>query len=450
MIKKLIKITSIILIFLISIVFYLSFFGLKTKKFNNQITNNILKINKNINLSLSNVRYLLNPYNFTINIKTKNPQILFNEKNLRINEVQTNIALKSLINDEYLINDLQIKTDEIKINDLITLVRTFQNSPQLFILDTIIKEGLVTGNINLNFDDEGKIKENYKIKGFVKKAHLEIFNKVKLQNLNFNFDINKSLYLLEQIDMRLNNVEVTSPLIEINKKKNLFFINAEFQNDKQKFDIKELKFLFGNLFENFDFRKIEFSSKNNFSFNINKNFKLNDLKVQSIVNLNELIFNSKYIKLKPYLPNFVEEIKFEKHKIAINYSKNKFDIKGNGKISLENNLDDLSYQVMKDKKNYSFDSKINLKNNSLIIDFLDYEKKANLKSSILIKGSTNENKKLKFDLISFKEKQNEILIKNLDLSKNFKIENVESFNINYENNNKILNKIYLKKIIQIL
>ena len=445
MIKKLTKIISVILIFLFTAVFYLSFFGVKTDKFNDQITNNILKINKNINLNLSNINYLLNPFDFTVSIKTQNPQILLNNKNLRIKEVQTNISLKSLINNEYLINDLQIKTDEIKINDLITLVRTFQNSPQLFILDTIIKEGLVTGNINLNFDDEGKIKENYKIKGFVKKAHLEIFNKVKLQNLNFNFDINKSLYLLEQIDMRLNNVEVTSPLIEINKKKNLFFINAEFQNDKQKFDIKELKFLFGNLFENFDFRKIEFSSKNNFSFNINKNFKLNDLKVQSIVNLNELIFNSKYIKLKPYLPNFVEEIKFEKHKIAINYSKNKFDIKGNGKISLENNLDDLSYQVMKDKKNYSFDSKINLKNNSLIIDFLDYEKKANLKSSILIKGSTNENKKLKFDLISFKEKQNEILIKNLDLSKNFKIENVESFNINYENNNKILNKIYLKK-----
>ena len=445
MIKKLIKITSIILIFLISIVFYLSFFGLKTKKFNNQITNNILKINKNINLSLSNVRYLLNPYNFTINIKTKNPQILFNEKNLRINEVQTNIALKSLINDEYLINDLQIKTDEIKINDLITLVRTFQNSPQLFILDTIIKEGLVTGNINLNFDEEGKIKENYKIKGFVKKAHLEILNKAELQNLNFNFDINKSLYSLKQIDMRLNNIEVTSPLIEINKKKNLFFVNAELQNDKQNFDIKELKLIFGNLFENFDFRKVEFSSKNNLSFNINKKLKLNDLKVQSTINLNELIFNGKYIKLKPYLPNFTEEIKFEKHKIAINYSKNKFDIKGNGKISLENNLDNLSYQVVKDKKNYTFDSKINLKNNSLIIDFLDYEKKANLKSSILIKGSTNENKKIKFDLISFKEKQNEILIKNLNLSKNFKIEDIESFNINYENSNKVLNKIYLKK-----
>ena len=445
MIKKLIKIISVILILLTTAVFYLSFFGVKTNKLNDQIINNILKINKNINLNLNNVSYLLNPFDFTVSIKTKNPQILFKNKNLGIKEVQTNIALKSIISDEYLINDLKIKTKEIKINDLITLVRTFQNSPQLLILDTIIKDGLVTGNINLNFDNEGNVKENYKIKGSVKKAKLEILNKVKLQNLNFNFDINKSLYLLEQIDMRLNNIDITSSLTEINKKKSSFFVNAEFQNVKQKFDIKELKLIFGNLFDNIDFRKIEFSSKNNFSFNINKNLKLNDLKVKSIINLNELIFNGEYIKLKPYLPNFVEEIKFEKHKIAINYSKNKFNIKGNGKISLENNQDNLSYQIIKNKKNYSFDSKINLKNNSLIIDFLDYKKKANLDSSILIKGSIDENKKLKFNLISLKEKQNEISIKDLDLSKNFKIIDVESFNIDYENNNKILNKINLKK-----
>ena len=445
MIKNLIKIISAILIFLIIIVFYLSFFGVKTNKFNNQISNNVLKINTKISLKLSSVNYILNPYDFTINIKTKNPQISFNGKNLRIKEVQTNIALKSLINDEYLINDLQIKTKEIKVNDLIALIRTFQNSPQLFVLDTIIKDGLITGNINLNFDDDGKVKEDYEIKGFVKKAKLDILNKVKLQNLNFNFDIKKSFYSLKQIDMRLNNIEVTSPLIEISKKKSSFFINAEFQNDKQNFDIKELKLIFGNLFDEIDFGKIEFSSKNNFSFNISKNLKLNDLKVQSIINLNELTFNGKYIKLKPYLPSFVEEIKFEKHKIAINYNKNKFNIKGNGKISLENNSDDLSYQVIKDKKNYSFDSKINLKNNSLIIDFLDYKKKANLNSLILIKGNRNKNKKLKFNLISLKEKKNEILIKNLNLSNNFKIIDVESFNINYENNNKILNKINLKK-----
>ena len=91
MIKKIIKTLLVITLILIIIIFYLSFFGVKTAKFNNQINNNVLKVNKNINLSLDKVNYLLNPYNLTINIKTKNPQILLGDVKLDIKDVKTNI-----------------------------------------------------------------------------------------------------------------------------------------------------------------------------------------------------------------------------------------------------------------------------------------------------------------------------------------------------------------------
>ena len=48
-------------------------------------------------------------------------------------------------------------------------------------------------------------------------------------------------------------------------------------------------------------------------------------------------------------------------------------------------------------------------------------------------------------MINLKEKNNEISIKGLDLNKNFKIIDIKNFNINYENNRKIMNKINLKK-----
>ena len=187
MIKKIIKILLIIFLILTLVIFYLSFFGIKTDKFNTQINNSILKINKRINLNLSDVNYLLNPYNFTINIKTVNPQILLEGRNLRIKDIQTNVSLKSLINDQFSIDDLRITTNEIKVNDIIALLRVIQNSPQLFVLDTIIKDGLVSANIDLNFNKKGKIKKDYKIEGSVKKVKLNILNQFKLQNLNFNF-----------------------------------------------------------------------------------------------------------------------------------------------------------------------------------------------------------------------------------------------------------------------
>ena len=445
MIKTIIKTFSVIFLLLIIIVFYLSYFGIKTKKFNNQITSNVLKINKKINLSLNQVNYLLNPYNLTINIKTKNPQILLSGVELRIKDIKTNISLKSLIYGQFSIDDLQITTKEIKLNDVISLVRSFQNSPQLSILHKMTKGGFITANIKLNFDEIGKIKENYKIVGSIKKSKFNFLNQLRLQNFNFDFDISKNNFLLKKIDTEINNIKITSPLIKIKKDKDLFFVNGQILNDTKNFNIHELKPFFDNLFQNINLKKIDYSSIHNFSFNVNKNLKFNDLKVETTLNLKELILNGKHLKLKPYFTNFVEEIKLKKHKIIINYKKNIFHIKGNGNILLEDKSDILSYEIIKNKNNLSFDAKINLKNNSLLIDFLDYEKKVNHSSLLSIKGSLNEDDKLKFDLISLKEKNNEILIKGLDLSKNFKIIDIDNFNINYENNKKILNKINLKK-----
>ena len=51
MIKKIIKILLIIFLILVLVIFYLSIFGIKTDKFNNQINNNVLKIDKRIRLN---------------------------------------------------------------------------------------------------------------------------------------------------------------------------------------------------------------------------------------------------------------------------------------------------------------------------------------------------------------------------------------------------------------
>ena len=443
MIKRIIKTLSIIFVILALSIIYLSIFGIKTDKFNNQITNNILRINSKINLSLKDVNYLLNPYNFTINIKTTNPKILLEGRSLGIKEIQSNVALKSLIKDQFSIDDLQITTKEIKLNDIIALARVFQNSTQLFILDSIIKDGFVFANINLNFDASGKIKENFKIEGSVKKVETNIINKFRLKDFNFGFNISKNFFSLKQLDMELNDIKITSPLIEIKKKQNLFFVNGKFLNDNKNFDIEEFKLIFPILFNDIDVQKIEFSSKNNFSFDFNDKLKFNNFKIESDINLNRLTFKKTNLNLKPYLPSFVEKIKLEGHKIAINFNKNRFDIKGGGNILLEDKLDILSYQIIKDNKNLSFDTEIYIKNNSLFIDFLDYEKKEGSNSIVSIKGNLKKNNQPRFDLINLKEKDNEILINGLDLTKDLKIVDIESFNLNYKNNRNIFNKLNL-------
>ena len=442
---KIIKTLLITSLILILAIVYLSIFGIKTNKFNNQISNNISKINKKINLSLGEVSYLLNPYKFTIKIKTKNPQASIEGINLNIKDIQTNISLKALIKDQFLIDNLQISTKEIKLENVISLVRKFKNSPQLFVLDTMIKDGLVSLNINLNFDKNGNIKKNYEIKGYVKKAKLNILNQLKIQNLNLNFSINKNIYSLKRIDLNFMNTKLKSSLIEIKKEKNLFFVNGQFLNDKKDFNIEDLKSIFSDVFNDIDIKEIEFSSENSFSFNINKNLKLNNFKIESVINLNQLISNQKNLKLKTYLPSFNEKIKLDGHKILINYNKNKLDIKGGGNFSFEDKTDNISYQITKDKDNFSFNLKTKLKNNSLLLNILDYKKKEGLNSLVSIKGNFSNKKKLTFDFISLEESDNKILIKGLDLSKRFKIIDIKNLSINLKNSKKVSNKFQLKK-----
>ncbi len=443
--KRIIKILIILIITLATIVIYLSIYGIKTEKFNNEIKKNVSKINKNINLSLNEVNYLLNPLNFSINISAKNPTILLEDKNLDLSNVTTNISLKSFINDQFSIDDLKISTKEIQIKDLISLTRTIKGSPQLFVLDTVTKAGLISANINLMFDFDGKIKKNYQIDGIVKKAKFDIFNQVEIKNLNFLFDIRKNHLTLKKVETDINNIKLKSPSIKVEEKKNIFFIDGKVINDQQSFDINKLEPILGELLNTIEIEKIDFNSINTFSFNVNKKLKLKDLKVETNLSLKNLEIVKNPLNLKIFLPNYTKQVKLEDHKIKIKLTKDILDIKGEGDIYIGDELEKLSYNIINNDGKIAFDTKLNIKNNPLIINFLDYKKKKGDSSDILLKGIYKKNEELILQTISITEKNNQILIKDLLFSKNLKIKDLDYVKLDYRNKNNLINKIELKR-----
>ena len=443
--KRIVKILIILIITLATIVIYLSSYGVKTDKFNKEIIKNVSKINKKINLSLNEVNYLLNPLNFSINISTKNPKILLEDKSLDLKDITSNISLKSFISNQFSIDDLKISTKEIKIKDLISLTRAVEGSPQLFVLDNITKEGLISTDINLKFDLDGEIKNNYQITGTVKKAKFNIFNKVEIDDLNLSFNISNNQLTLKKIETNLNSIKLKSPLIKIEKKKDIFFIDGEVANKEQNFDINKLKPIFGDLPNNIEIEKIDFNSVNIFSFNVNKKLKLNNLKLETNLNLENFQIVKNPLNLKTFLPNYTEQIKFKDHKIKIKLTKSIFDIKGGGDIYIGDQSEQLSYSVIKDGTEITFDTNLNIKNNPLIINFLDYKKKKENSSEILLKGIYKKNKELILKDISITEKNNQILIRDLLFSKNFKIKDLSYIKLNYRNKNDLLNNLELKK-----
>jgi hypothetical protein len=445
MTKKIIKILSFIILLLVLLIVYLSFIGIKTVKFNEIITDKVSQTNKKLKLDLKDIKLLLNPLTFTASIITKDPLIFLGGNKLQIRSIKTNISLNSLIFDEFSLEDLHILTEPVTLNDIILLVRSFKNSTELFLLDKIIKDGFLVADIKIKFDKEGNVKKDYQINGFIKNGNLNFLNQFKANNLNLNFDINKNQYSLTNLSVEINDVKFDSPLIEIKEKKNLFFVKGKILNNERNFSRDELDNIFVSLFNIPSIKKVRFSSENDISFDVNKKFKFNNLSIKSNINIEELIVKNNFINLKSYLPDLDEFINFEKHKITINYNKNKIDIKGEGKILFKKKFDLINYRLLKKNDELIFDTRTNLKNNKLLIDFLNYEKKENLDASILIKGNLKKNKKINLDLVSLVENNNKITFKKLNLQKDFKIISLDSFNFNYLNNKKKRNQLLLKK-----
>ena len=445
MIKKIIKSLLLIVLLLILIVAYLSFFGIETNKFNNKIKTEIYKINRNINLELNTVKFLFDPINLSFYVKTLEPEIRVKTKKLKLELIKTNISLQSFIKNEFLIKNLQLSTKAIKLNDIVKLIRSFENSVELFILDQVIKEGFLVGDININFDSNGNIKNDYRIKGFIKNAKLEILKDYSIENLNLLFNIRRDEFLLKNIVTKFNQIKLTSPSVLIKEKKNAFHIKGTILTKQKNIDNNLLNKLFKDSFKQLDVENINLKSSNNFTFNINKKFKISNFNLKSKINLNNLDYKNDLLKIKDYLPNFKKLISLKDHRITINYNMNQFSINGEGKILIGDKLDFLNYKIKKKQNEYVFDTNIYLIKNSLLVDFLNYKKEENTKSLISLNGVYKINKKIRFNKITLEENNNKFLIKNLNLDKKLKFVNLELLDFDYKNNNKIKNKFNKKK-----
>ena len=71
------------------------------------------------------------------------------------------------------------------ISNLVSLIRKIQNTPELYVLEKTLKKGFLIFDLDLEFDSNGKVKDNYKFTGFIKNTELQLSKKYKLNKINF-------------------------------------------------------------------------------------------------------------------------------------------------------------------------------------------------------------------------------------------------------------------------
>ena len=442
MTKILLKFGIYLGIILFSIVFYLAYFGIETKNFNNIIEEKILKTNPNLRVELKKIKIFLNLKDLSFNLTTIEPKLYLENNLISLEKISTNLSIDSYLKDTFAIKNIQLSSSEIDIKNLIKFARSYNNNAQLFILEKIIKNGSIKINFKAEFDANGTIKDNYTLSGLVENTNIKLLNKDKINNINFSFNVTKNQYYFEKINLKLKELDLNSKRFSLLKKKDVFFAEGEFENTKQKISLDVLALLIKNIdFNNLNINKLIFASKNLISFEIGKNLKFSNLKINSKIALDELFFKPKNLDFY----KFEEQIKFKKNILNIDYNKKNWSLSGKGSYSLEKKFDDINYYISGDGKILKFKNSIHLNSVPVEIKQLYYKKNENSDAIINFEGEYKKNNFLKLKNFEYNENENFLKISNILLDQNFKIVSLDKFNLNYKNLNNKENNFLITK-----
>ena len=435
----------ITILFLIFITLtYLSIFGVETDKFNSQITEKIRKFDKNLEVELKEIKLILDPFQFKLQAKTIGTNLINQSKKIEIENIKTQLSLKSLIEDKFSIENLEISSKSLELKNLISFLRSFQNTPELFIMEKAIKKGYLIADIKLEFDSNGNIKNNYEINGIVKDVELNVLKKYNLHKLDFIFDYSRNNFLVKDLNFKFDKIGISSEKVSIKKKNDDFFVDGTFAHKKSDLYKRNIDLLVKPFLPNFEIEKISLTSNNNFSFEIQKGFKFENFKINSEILVHELIIPNN-LKLKRFFPKQKKTISLLDQKIKLQYEKNNFTIEGNGNLNYQNENDDIEYFFSNKNKTENFEITLKIKDNPFKVDYLNYKKKEKNEVILNFKGSKNRNNELVIETFNLNEDENYIKIKDLVFNEKFQISRLDEVNLDYLDDDKQKNSIRLKR-----
>ena len=435
----------ITILFLIFITLtYLSIFGIETDKFNSQITEKIRKFDKNLEVELKEIKLILDPFQFKLQAKTIGTNLINQSKKIEIENIKTQLSLKSLIEDKFSIENLEISSKSLELKNLISFLRSFQNTPELFIMEKAIKKGYLIADIKLEFDSNGNIKSNYEINGLVKDVELNVLKKYNLRKLDFIFDYSRNNFLVKDLNFKFDKIGFSSEKVSIKKRNDDFIVDGTFAHKKSDLDKRNIDLLVKPFLPNFEIEKISLTSNNNFSFEIQKGFKFENFKINSEILVHELIIPNN-LKLKKFFPKQKKTISLLDQKIKLQYEKNNFTIEGNGNLNYQNENDDIEYFFSNKNKTENFEITLKIKDNPFKVDYLNYKKKEKNEVILNFKGSKNRNNELVIETFNLNEDENYIKIKDLVFNEKFQISRLDEVNLDYLDDDKQKNSIRLKR-----
>ena len=195
--------------------------GIETKRFNKLISQKIVETNSNIDLNFNKILIKLDIKNLSIFVSTDKPLIFINKIQFPVKEIRAYVEVKSIIKNNLTIKNVYIDMDYLSYKKLKKLIVNTKPSNFKSLILNNVQNGEIKARLDINFDEFFKVKD-YQVDGHVKNLITKINKKIKLENTDFIFSLNKNKGLFESINGKINDITFSQSKINFEIDKNIF------------------------------------------------------------------------------------------------------------------------------------------------------------------------------------------------------------------------------------
>ena len=409
--KKTIKIFfSLILVFTISIIAVLSTSGLNTKKFNNLISKKIKQNNGYINLDLESIKFKLDIKELSLFLETHNPKVYYKNIKIPSDNIKVYIDFLSLIKSETKINKVIFSSNQINVQQLKMLSKSFKPSNFKSFINNKLKNGKINAEVEFYLGEKNSF-NNFIARGKVTNLIAEITDDLDLENTSFSFFADRTDILIKNFfgKIKFLSIENGDLKADLSKEINIETSFKSILNHNGKIEnVSKFsqKFSYLKYIEN-----IQANLNNNLSLKFDKTYKLKNFDYKNNGEIKKIDVNLKELYLGDFLKQKVDQLTIIDSSIQTNLSPKKNFINLLGKYTLNTNniLNfEMSNTINKEFSNIEliadYDELVDLK-------ILNYFKKKGDLAKIKLRFDKNKNF-LKIKKMDYTDNKNLISIKN--------------------------------------
>ena len=420
----------IVLIIMVSVIIFLSYFGLETDKFDALIKSKANEVNKYVKLEFQKTKLHINPTELNLEVKLQNPKILVKNNEIILSKLNLFLPLRSFITSDFLLKRAEVAFAKNDIKDLTKITGIFLPKFINKKLNKIFHKGNLEGEFIIPFESDGSIGKDYGFSGKVSEASINLTKEFSIKNLttkiSYITDVDGGRYQASIEKGFIYDLELAGSEIYLERETNETKIKSYLHtNGKLDFSqIKKISSLFGLNTNSFKDINGTVSLVTPISFDLDKQFKVKNLSYSTSGDIAYLeIHTDEKRIIKKYLPEYDPKIILKNTKIIFDNSKLNWTTSLAGSIKVRDKFEDFNIREKFNYSKQSFDinGNIILTNSKVKVSKLNYNKDIEKEAELSFDVNFVLNSYFNIQDLEYLAGATKINLSNIKLNKNFEL-----------------------------